>query len=112
MTPDTWLAWYIVAGGLHPLLLHFIGLVRTSETTNLAKFESERGIEILLPEKILGVLVPCDAPRVVDRGYRYLPTDYNSRTQGGEEAGATLPNAEKYTKVMTAAMGIFSNRSI
>lgn len=96
------------------MLLHFIGLIRTSETTNLAKFENERGTEILLPEKVLAVLVPVDAPRMVDRGYRYLPPDYNSRTSGGEEVGNVVPTtpAKQYTKAMRASMGVFSNRSI
>jgi|HubBroStandDraft_2_1064218.scaffolds.fasta_scaffold595807_2 hypothetical protein len=110
MIPDTWLAWYIFEDGLHPIRLHFIGLLRMSETTNMAKFENERGVEILLPEKVLAVLVPIDAPRMVDRGYRYLPPDYNSRTSGGEEVGNVVPvtPAKKYTKVMKASMGMFS----
>jgi hypothetical protein len=111
MMPDTWLAWYIIAGGLHPLRLHFIGLLRT-ETSCMAKFEFENGRELILPEKVLALMVPIEAPRIVRREPRYLPSDYDSHTKGGEETNATLPNAEKYAKVMRAAMGLYSNRSI
>lgn len=113
MMPDTWLAWFIFEGGSHPLFFRFIGLLRTGESS-LAKLEMENGAELLLPEKTLAKLVVTTRPTFSRPERGYLPTQYNSRTPGGEEVGNVVPTdpARQSVRAMAAAMGIFSNRSI
>lgn len=109
MTPNTWLAWFIFENGLHPLFFHFIGLLRTGES-NLAKLEMENGTELLLPEKTLAKMMVVDQPIFARPERSDLPTLYNRKTPGGEEVGVAVPvpESEKYTKVMRAAMGMYS----